>query len=246
MTKGALKRALYILHTLAVAARNRGVGLKLSDNDQTCMDVDGQLVPFGLKERVRQRPHRLTADERQEKRRGYYYGPVYDYEGTGQLSLEIHVYAPGGYKKAWSDKLALPLEYQLNGFMVSIYHASADLKQKRLEREAERKASEHRQEMARQVSIQREREQKHLDVLLETTRRWREVMDLRAFLAAVEASLLIDGRTLEVHEQAWLYWAHLQADQRDPLLAGDAPWQPEVDKKSPESDPWSGLWGSLR
>jgi hypothetical protein len=125
VTPGSLRRALRLVDAAIKALEERGHSVMVRNErwgSGSCAVVAGHRVSFGLKEAVRRVPHKHTPKEIPGmKRFGGDWGPRYDYEPTGRLTLFVEGgYSRPGAKRSWRDTDHRKLEDQLGEFVVVV------------------------------------------------------------------------------------------------------------------------------
>ncbi len=218
-------RALRIVDALCRWLSDVGhrVGLAESPTDsrwvKLVVGVGENAFRISLLESAKQVKHVLTPDEAKRLAKyGSSWGRKVDLIGTGVFTLRfLHLDSSEVYG-TWSDHLK-PLEDQLGEAALRVTEIFEELKIAK-QRRAEARQSYEAEERAES----RERDLEEHDALLRTdllemTKRWDEASRMRAFIDAVEPSLLAipdgdrDGR------RAWLVWARAYVDSIDPVRA---------------------------
>lgn len=123
-------RGITILHTLLFHCERQGWSVRVDKHRYgkrltNMVVIDGEEVPFRLRERLRQVPRELDKEEREKKARG---GSIW-YEKinvpSGCLQLTIEGALPSGYKGLFEDTALMTLEDQL-GHVLKSFACSAD------------------------------------------------------------------------------------------------------------------------
>jgi len=226
VTRSALDRALLLADTLIKSFEEHGLSVRLDDKrDGSVVCSDTTELRITITEHVARSRHEPTLAERRAIQRWenssnhwsssnpYPCPPDYDYTPTGKLTISI-----GGYpSRSWSDTPKTPLEKRLHQVVAG---AQDLLEQERLSvleqqrREIERQRARERYE--RQVE-RRKQEKARLECLDSEAIRWADAERLRRYIEAVENSAVAKGEMTQ-ELQAWIYWARLKADCRDPLI----------------------------
>ena len=214
-------RAIAIVDALTKACRNRGFTIqhgKAGDRrfGHAAIVVDG--IPFQpiLDERMRRVPYKLTAEEAARHRRGgYVYTPTYSYEPTGELTLNLDGIYGTGFQTSWKDTRRQNIETRLNEVIIGM-RALANHQLEEQRKAAERKRrydliQEQRAELRQRVALEREA----VEELEHDAEAWVRAQNLRAYIAAAEQQYAERGELAA--QQAWVSWAHQQADRIDPL-----------------------------
>jgi len=168
-----------------------------------------------LEERIRQVRRQLTAEDRAK---GYYTANqtwTQEKVPTGELVLKVK--EPERYRdpKEWRETEDAPLEGQLNDVTAQIAGMYESIRLRRAreaeERERQWKAAEER----RLAEVERKRETIRFRRLMSHCDSWRAAGDIRALVAAIEASPLAAEKPEEF--RAWKSWALGHAERIDPL-----------------------------
>jgi len=157
----------------------------------------------------------------------------YSFVPTGKLRLGIL----GGYRdelqKIVADGKRQRIEECLNEFVVKL-EAEAVRRKREAERlERERLACEERRRRREAFEERKRGELERLEALEKEAHEWRRAQEIRAYVAAVEATLesepLDHERTKEIRE--WIAWSRHKADWIDPIVAAPCP---EIDGEQSE------------
>jgi hypothetical protein len=210
------KRRLRILSALFKVIEGRGYKLVVDDNRYRQLveiAAGDEKLAINVHERVRQ-VRRYFSDEEKAKRGYLSTGQKWTQEKvpTGELVLTI-----GG--KEWKDEQDAPLDGKLGEVLPHLAGAFEKLRLQR-QREAEERdrrwkleQERHRQEM------ERKRETIRFRRLLAHCETWRTAAEIRAFVAAVEATPLASSEAGEF--AGWKSWALEHADRIDPLRSAE-------------------------
>jgi len=226
VTKGSLDRALLLADTLIKALETHGVSVQLNDKKAgSVVCIGSTSLPISITEHVARSKHEVTPSEKRAIEKwqrspnrwspGNYYPhpPDYDYTPTGKLTISIGLYP----SRSWSDTPKTALENRLHQVVAGVQdlleeHRLYLLEQQR--REIERQRARERYE--RQVE-RRKQEKRRLESLESEAIRWADAERLRRYIEAVENSAVAKGEMTE-ELKAWIDWARLKADCRDPLI----------------------------
>lgn len=215
----SLRRALRLMNTALKTLERRDHRVAVRGEryrEDTCAVIQGQYVPFALREASRQRTHEPTAEElRREKQYGSHWGPSYDYSPTGMLSLEIEGWlGDRGLRTRWKDSARRTLEDQLGEFIVGI-EAIGELNRQREEEWEARRRIEAEERARIQAEEDRKRHEAEREArLIEMASRWRASGDLRGFLLALEHH----QHSVEGIEEV-IEWGRRVANRMDPLAS---------------------------
>lgn len=132
----------------------------------------------------------------------------YDYVFNGRISVNVDGW------RSFRDCRSYQLEERLGDLMVTMYEASEEHRQARLDREeAERKRQEEqrrKEEFRKQYNAEVDRTQ----ALVNLAEDYETACKIRSYIAAVEAARPPSAETAE-----WLAWAKAKADWYDPMVA---------------------------
>jgi hypothetical protein len=229
VSEASLPRALRIMDALVKALDARGMPLRIEPDGKrrTCLTLQGQMLAIRLVENTSRTEREPTEKERQDiKKYGHTYLPDrYSYQHTGALKLGISGHYYDELQKVVADGKHQRVEQFLNEFVVKI-EAEA-VRRKRHEEHLERQ----RQVWEEEARLRREREEKQrkemerLKALEEETRNWKRAEDIRAHVAAVEATAAREAGRIESDGELgkWIVWARHKADWIDPILNAECP-----------------------
>lgn len=213
VTRASLDRALRIMDTLVRALEARGctVSVRSGQETGTVVKVGDEEIPIRLDERTRR--------VEQPRKPGDWLAKRYEFLPTGKLAIQVEKYVSGSFQQTWTDGKEQQLEQRLNGIVESVFVAAEEEKVRRLERERrelEWKATEKQREEARRREAL---ERALVQDLEKRVGAWQTSARLRAFAAAVEERVLLDGDEPEVQRLGlWLTWVRTYADRLDPVL----------------------------
>lgn len=215
----SIERALGIIDALATALDARGLVIEKGPESGTAVvRVGGQLLRLSLEETSSRQVHRATEAEKDAiRRRGYSFGPLYDFRPSGNMTLKIENIWQAGVQSSWRDTSTRRIEDRLNEVMAGLYlvaHA-IDIKERK-EAERQRRINA---ENARRAALraQRENEAKFFTQLEACAKDWHRAEILRGFATAVEAKARQTDGTLPGDKAAWVLRARRIADRVDPL-----------------------------
>jgi hypothetical protein len=222
LRKACSRRALVLLDALckALAGRGHQVEAKQRNEHHTTNEITVRIVDQDLsiqiEEKLAQKPHILTAEERQQKEKsGWKKFPKYDYFADGELAFRIsgthHKYT--GHKSC-SDTRTQQLDNRLGYFVLALEQAAQVGRQERLEAEQRQRewAAQERKRLRGERMLWYQR---HVAEDLERmASNWEKAQQIRHFLGAYE--VLLAGDRIE-RDAVWLTWAKAYADRLDPL-----------------------------
>lgn len=214
------KRRLRILSAVFKALERRGYKLVADESryaHQVHIVANEEKLSIGLEERIRQVRRQLTDEDRANRSRFFSSNQKWTQERvpTGELVLTVSEAIRYGLNAQWADSPDAPLESKLGDVLPRIAGIFEEIRLRRI-REAE--------ERERQWKAEQERQRKEMERKRETIRfcrlrghceDWRAAADIRAFVAAVEASSLASAHAEKF--TAWKSWALKHADRIDPM-----------------------------
>jgi hypothetical protein len=181
---------------------------------------DGVLVSgknwleFSLFEYIRQVRRPLKPEGKQEK------------VAAGELRFKFVTDLGPGIQAVWADSLDNPLETRINEILATMSMAAPFLEQKRVAAEEQERIRLDAQRKQMQEVARRKVEKYRWRRFLELFERWHVAMEIRSFVAAIEAmgsteTSLYGGRS----HRDWLAWVKECLAAYDPLESGiDAVW----------------------
>jgi hypothetical protein len=188
---------------------------------QSLVEIDGEVVPFSIREGLLRREKELTAAEKKERERfSWNRGPVYVYSPAGSLAFEVHLPSGKGARMRWSDGKKQRLEDHLARIVEAIFLFGERLKdERRVAEERRRRRGEWENERAEKLRLIHEEEQR-LKKLFAEVDAWHRSRRLRAYIRDVVQRIesaqgpAQPGSSL----QKWADWATVHADRLDPLV----------------------------
>lgn len=217
----SIPRALRLLDAVLKGARRAGfevsAGRRGSERDVHFV-IEGEEVPFLLREPMRQERVELPKEKRYGSRYEFKYHP------TGRLTLELanKWYVP---RHTWRDTERQRLEDLVGVFLIGAYRAATAYRERRLETERRRREERLRAEKERRLERLRAAEAERRRELEAQAERWRRSREVAAFVDEVERRAGKTSMTEEEREalDAWLAWARDHVKRLDPFDGGVAP-----------------------
>lgn len=222
VARSSLGRAKAIMDALVKAFKKRGWALAGPDGDKAgvAVLVDGERVPFGLRERTRRLPP--DPPKRIPIGRGEFYTSSWSptrSEPTGELTLELGGSSGYGSRRSWGDGKRQRVENCLNDVMVGGVAYAEGAREVAREHAARMRAWAEAEERRAEDRRQAEQEAARIKALESAATNWKRSQELLAFIAEVR-KLRPDGSAAtgsnEVHDE-WLQWAEGHALSVDPL-----------------------------
>jgi hypothetical protein len=221
VSRGMLNRALRVMDALIKAFERRGwkVWVGTNDDRKTYVGVLGRQVPFGLREKIKKVENPPPKAVR--LRSGEWYTPYqskYRDTPSDKLALVLRNRWSDSVDESWEDSPDLPVEDQLNDFVVAVVaRAHYDLEWDRRRDEAERARAAEQQRrfeeaQRREVEAARGRE------LERQAENWMKSRQIKTFLAAVKESAS-EASEIDLYTPLgeWLSWAETYANRLDPF-----------------------------
>lgn len=219
VSKGNLPRALRILDALVKALERRGMAAATNVADaysrrQGCVvDVDGEKIPFRLREQIKQHKPVLTVEQERDPWR---YSPM-ALLPNGRLALEID----GGWnttiRRSWRDGTRQKVEDCLNSFIISIIQLAVHKKQERAKREEEHRLWQEERRRREEQRRREEAERARVEQLVNEAKAWREAQVVRDYIEAVRRQITAKEADENERTSRWLEWASARAREIDPL-----------------------------
>ena len=194
---------------------------------RTCLTLQGQVLAIRLVENTSRTEREPTKEERQEiKKYGHTYLPDrYSYQHTGALKLGITGHYYDELQKVVADGKHQRVEQFLNEFVVKIEAEAVRRKRHEEHLERQRRLWEEQARRRREREEKQRKEMERLRALEEEVNSWKRAEDIRAYVAAVEASVRREDGNIEVGSKLgqWIAWARHKADWIDPILNVECP-----------------------
>ena len=219
-------RAISVLHTLLESLERKGWTVNVekpryAKRLTNVVTINGESVPFRLRERLKQKKRELETKEIEEKAK---YGRVWHEKinvPSGCLQLIIEGSMPAGVKGIFEDKPTFSLEQQLGHVMTTLEQSSEQIKVLRAEREAERQQFENlrlrREEHERRVTSEHNRIRTFLALFM----KWQRARDCRMFLSELNGADIYQHGSQE-QKANFSSWAYSVIDAIDPVINGEA------------------------
>ncbi len=195
---------------------------RLPHQNKTSVMVEGEALEIRLEEKVTQRDHVLTEEDKKElKRWKHHYMPKYDFCPSGILLLRILDMAGTGVRNTWSDTETHRLEVLLNSFLAGLVTAAHEKRARRIQREKDDLEREERRRRAEERTTLRREEENRVKKLEEQASWWIRARNIREFVSAYKEMVAKKKGAIEPGSESekWIVWANNQADRFDPLAA---------------------------
>lgn len=197
-----VERALIFMDTLIKLLRTKAHNLIVNDNG-TYAVVDSEEIKISLVEKVKRKmipgPHWNTAE----------------YTPSGVIAFRIDGESYGRNSYEWTDGKE-KVEMKLDAILSKLVFESKRLKDERERWRLIREQNERERIAKVEMEKNRDRELNKFKELLMKSKRYQEVLAIRAFIDAVETS--IADNDLKDEKQEWISWARKKADWYDPMV----------------------------
>jgi len=217
-------RALRILDALINGFENAGHGFKKNKNNDREMfflEVEGEKIEFSLVESTHRKDHVLTAEEKQQKRRGgiFWREKRYDFIPTSELSLNITTRIISPIRKSWSDSKGMRLEEHLPGFINGTILSAQIIKIERKQEEENKKKREEEHRRWQEEEWKKTQEKIKIEELINEANKWNVSELVRKYIQAVENRISIIKMDDESFSdlKKWLSWAKEKVKVMDPI-----------------------------
>lgn len=218
-----IDRCALIFDTLIKESEVLGYTWKVTSDDKTLVEVDGEPLAIKLAERLSKQiiPPRPPTSRRRTARWepdfSLLRAPQFEWSSTGELSLQIDACTEYGKRKNWTDTKTGKIEEKLTSILDGFEAIAESVKSLRLKNEEAR-----RERMAEEVvRLERaKREESHRRLrhkLVENTKRWEQAQRLRAFIQATCDASATTSEHSQQQTALWAAWATSQANLLDPL-----------------------------
>ncbi len=217
VTPDTLERGLRVIDTVVKALEECDLQVQIHPESKiTSVTIENETIEFALKEKLENIPHEPTKHELASKEKHWWYDiPKYDVNPSGRLSLSVLNANYLGVRQNWADGKVQRLEDCLEKFLIGLFHVAEAKKRNREEREASDREWEEKmrvyEEQRRLIAI----EEKHIEILKENVRQWREAEEIRSYLKMVQNNTQ-DSSDVE-NVSNWCEWINAYANFIDPM-----------------------------
>jgi hypothetical protein len=223
VTKALIGRALRFMDTFIIAIRARGHDIEVR-NRETNVLIYSEEIQISCREKAK----RVVMTDR-----SYNYTEL---RSTGILSFNIE----GFYTKEWKDG-KLKLEHQLSSILAKLELEGKRKREETVERKKRWAEEDRKRKIIEDIKKAKEKQLEDFKTLIENSRRHREVIMIREYIAAVEEKAKGSGE-LTKELKSWIQWAQMKTDWYDPFLDRLDPDLDGVDKETltfKKSNRWS-------
>ena len=218
-----LDRALRIMDALLKALEKRGyqISIKKEGPNSTSVSIDGEMIEFGIEEKLNRREKELTPLQKKEKEKHpWMYSSIeYEYNPSGNLILRIKNTDGSGVRKIWTDGINQRIERGLNSFIVGLVKTGDAIKADRLEGERRKREWEEQRKRSEELERRRYEEGLKIQAMDKEITAWQKSQQIRDYVKAVEETVLKKRGEIQTGSKLdqWLRWARSYADRIDPL-----------------------------
>ncbi len=217
-----IERCAILFDALIKESEVEGYSWKINAEGKTIVTVNDEPMAVRLIERLDKHP--IPPPSPPKRRPGASWepnfmsprSPQFEWASTGELTFQIEARMDYGERKNWKDTKTAPLEKKLSSILAGLSSASVSIKVLREKEEARDRewAEDERRRFERARTTETQRRLRLS--LVKHTERWERAERLRAFIKAVEDRLTITPLADQEMAQAWIDWAHKQANVLDP------------------------------
>ncbi|NWB56522.1 hypothetical protein [Pseudomonas sp. F8002] len=224
-----IERCAILFDALIKESEVEGYSWKINAEGKTIVTVNDEPMAVRLMERLDKHPipppppPKRRPDAPWEPNFMSPRSPQFEWASTGELTFQIEARMDYGERKNWKDTKTAPLEKKLSSILAGLSSASVSIKVLREKEEARDRewAEDERRRFERARTTETQRRLRLS--LVKHTERWERAERLRAFIKAVEDRLTITPLADQEMAQAWIDWAHKQANVLDPTQGNLAP-----------------------
>lgn len=213
VSKPLVGRALRFMDTFIKAIRTRGHDIEIR-NSETYVLIFTEKIKISCKEKAK----RVAMTDR-----SYNYTEL---RATGILSFSIDDYNT----REWKDG-KLKLEDQLSGILAKLELEGKRKQEETIERKKIWAENDRKRKIIEDIQKEKEKQLEDFKTLIKNSRKHREVVMIREYIAAVEEKAKVSGELTEKLKD-WIQWAQLKTDWYDPFLDHPDPDLEGVDKET--------------
>ncbi|MBA2780599.1 hypothetical protein [Billgrantia kenyensis] len=214
------RRRYRILSTLFKAIEKVGGKAIEEERKATAIEIEGEKIPFQLREKQKQVRRPLTESEKRWRSSGDRDWRQ-ELKPTGKLIFEIKSYLPSGFKSQWLETDEISMENLLPEIFDTIQRVAPILANRTKERLEKRRLEEiaaHERYLAEQ---ERKRDNNRWQRFLELADSWQQHEQARHFLAALtQLEIERDTSVGDMTLAEWLTWAEGRLAAGNPLSHG--------------------------
>ncbi|MGF6222002.1 hypothetical protein [Pseudomonas sp. YL-218 TE3947] len=217
-----IDRCALIFDTLIKESEVLGYTWRVTSDDKTLVEVDGEPLAIKLAERLSKQiippppptPRRRTA--RWEPDFSLLRAPQFEWSSTGELSLQIDARTEYGKRKNWTDTKTGKIEEKLTSIFDGFEAIAESMKVLRLKNEEARRERMAEEAVRLERAKRQETHRRLCHKLVENTKRWEQAQRLRAFIQATCNASATTSEHSQQQTALWAAWATSQANLLDP------------------------------
>ncbi len=213
VTKENVGRALRFMDTLIKAVRARGNDIEIR-NGETYVLIYAEKIKISCREKAK----RIVMTDRT-----YSYTEL---RATGILSFNIEEFNT----REWKDG-KFKLEEQLSRILAKLELEGKRKQEETIDREKRWAEDARQRKIIEDIQKAKEKQLEDFRTLIKNSRKYREVVMIREYIAAVEEKAKGSGELTEELKN-WIDWAQKKTDWYDPFLDYPDPDLDEVDKET--------------
>jgi hypothetical protein len=223
VSKESLNRAFRIMASIISAIEERGFAvtietLREEKKEQTVARIYGQVIRFGLTEKIDRVESAASPKGGLLERVLSYDGKPVTLEPSGRLSIEVWT-GWGSSLRSWRDGKTQGLEDQLPrvvaGFIRIALANRAEQRRRTANEQERQRIAEERANLEKSIKL----EQSKVNALRNATARWLRAEQIRSFVSVARDMAVQNDQSVAPGSPFgdWVLWAERQADRIDPL-----------------------------
>lgn len=206
-----------VLHAIFRALERNGAEIRQDDRGRLTAMLEGEAIPFELREKLRQVTRPLTAEEKRWETWNRS-GVRKELEPTGCLQFTISAWTEESVRKNWLESADRPIDGMLPEIVATFIVLAPVLAERTRQREEAARRWEEERRRAEEERQRRHEDDNRWRRFLEIAGAWKQAALAREFIAALRAgdqgiNDQIEGRSVA----EWIAWAEQRADALDAL-----------------------------
>ncbi|WP_334064319.1 hypothetical protein [Alteromonas genovensis] len=220
------RRGIAILHRLFDAFRRENWNVyvekqRYAKRLTNIVVINGESVPFRLRERLRQQVRDLDKKEQADKANGKTVWHEKINVPSGSLQLYVEGPLPAGIKGFFEDTPSLTLEDQLGHVLHTMVRSADHSKAVKVEREAQRQRWEAQRRKQAAIEQRISAEQQRIQAFTDFFAQWQRANACRTFVEALLGATEYEDCT-KAQQASFTAWANAVIDALDPVVNGQA------------------------
>ena len=217
-----IDRCALIFDTLIKESEVLGYTWKVTSDEKTLVEVDGEPLAIKLVERLNKHaipppPPPPRRNARWEPDFSLLRASQFEWSSTGELSLQIDARTEYGKRKNWTDTKTGKIEEKLTSIFDGFEAIAESVKALRLKNEEARRERIAEEAVRLELAKREETHRRLRHKLVENTKRWEQAQRLRAFIQATCNASAATSEHSQQQTALWAAWASTQANLLDPL-----------------------------